>query len=209
MTNLIEAYAQGEKQYYEPILTRVTGRSEYNPQTQFRLEGVDGFWDCGQKSLPEPVQNGVLAWFTLATKPKAGRNAAPGSMYKDIVGVVPATDEDKENYSAPQGGSYSAPAPSAASPAKPVASTGINWDERERQIKLGMAFNNLTTMLVSVHEDSKYLPDGTNGWTLWTKWFTEAAAGKPLTAAEFVEAEAVEEPAEEPAPAEEVQSLPW
>jgi hypothetical protein len=208
--------------HYAPILTKIVRESEYNKGQQFALDGIDGFWDRGRIEIPPALLSGGVAWFTLASKPKTGPNAKPGSRYLDIMDISPATAEQKAAYTPPtraaaqSAGRYNGPTPgSAASPGQQDGTTV------EQRITLGMAFNNLTTVL-TMKDSAKYLADGVDGWELWNKWFSEASRGLPLSpvvdeneAAIVEEAEQLDQQAEdaisepEIVDGQEVESLPW
>lgn len=201
--------------YYEPVLARIVGVSQYR-ENEFRLEGIEGFWAPGKNvTVPAILKEGGIAWYTLATKAKEGKNAKPGSLYRDIVKLAPATPEDKEAYN-PHSDDMFAEAPEThangsgdgdgadyAEKALPQPQRPTQqqvWDERDRQIKLGMAFNNLTQLIAGLKSEAEeepfvFLGFG-GGWmqayAQWAKWFTEASQGRPLSP--------VEPPQQEPEP---------
>ena len=198
MVTLTPESTKGQKTYYAEALLRVGGVSQYNAD-QIRFDGLDGYWSMTEWAMKNtngkvpPV--GAVAWFKLATNPKKGGNAKPGSMYQDIMGIRRATPDELEGFTAPEphasgaGGDYmerKIPHEQIDAIARNGSGAPANhWDVREQQIKLGMAFNNLTTMMANRDEfgqDAAYLE-------LWNRWFSEAAAGKPLTPAADPESE--------------------
>ncbi len=139
---------QAGRTYFEPVLTKITGTSQYR-DNQFTLEGVTGFWEQGRDVQVPPKD--TLAWFTLAEKPKASPDAK--TPYRDIVACVQASEEDKAGYvqTAPQ--SHDRPAqwgsaPSPASSASPQASGGS--DEIQTRISKGQALSLRATVFGSL-----------------------------------------------------------
>ncbi len=123
---------QSGRVYYEPVLTKITGTSQYR-DSQFTLEGVTGFWEQGRDVQVPPA--GVLAWFTLAEKPKASPDAK--TPYQDIVACTAATDQDKESYvqTAPQ--SHDRPAQWVGAPTQPsAASPQVSGGSDEIQVRI-------------------------------------------------------------------------
>jgi hypothetical protein len=129
--------------YYEPILTKIVTESTYNRGQQFGLDGIDGFWDKGRLDVPP---QGTVAWFTLASKPKVGPNAKPGSRYLDIIAIERATDADKANYEPPvKSGRYNGPP--AGSGQQAQAQAGEPLDSR---ITRAQAINNRFTRFAAL-----------------------------------------------------------
>lgn len=140
---------QAGRTYYEPILTKITGVSRYNP-TEWSLDGIDGFWEQGRNSVPP---QGTVAWFTLASKPKAGSNAKPGSKYLDIINVERATQQDKDNYQPPvRGGSYNGPALGSGQRAQgdPNAPAQPEREPIDSRITRAQAINNRFTRFAAL-----------------------------------------------------------
>ncbi len=86
------------RQKYKPVVAEVTGFSQYNAD-QFSLSGIDGFWSLSRSvaakmSVP---QKGTRALWTLATKPKTGPKAKPGSVYMDVDAVAKVPQDYAEN----------------------------------------------------------------------------------------------------------------
>lgn len=226
---------KGENTYYAPVLLKVTGVSKYNPD-EISFEGLDGFWKVPTDRVP-PV--GVIAWFKLKIKPKVGANAKPGSVYRDIVEIIRAGEDDKaryapETHSTGSSGSYQDKELASGS-THAVASVPTI----EQRILLGMAFNNLTAVLSSsaFHEvelaypsppteDREWFSRKTLMIQQWWTWFHETSRGLPLSPvtdplpAEYVDTAPTMEDAARmdseadavlgrPEPAEDVEHLPW
>lgn len=187
----------GGKNFYFPVVLKVTGVSKYNAN-QISFEGVPDFWQLPENSPVPPA--GTIAKFHLATKPKVGDNAKPGSMYRDIIRIEKASDDEKANYSprpqathservehdAPQHQQNGSTAPDGLYDqfGKP---TRAYWDDQQRQIRIGQAFNNLTAILAA-QNDYKFtdfgFADGHEALGLWARWFSEASQGRPLSPVE-------------------------
>ena len=216
---------KGQKTYYAPALLKVRGVSQYNAD-QISFEGLDGFWQMTEFALRDTNGNippvGTVAKFKLATNPKKGQNAKPGSMYQDIMHVERATDEEKDGFQPTEAatGTYNRPGGSYADKELPPQP---QVDPMQQRINLGMAFNNLTVWLAHIPDDS-VAPD--HMIALWEKWFSEASRGLPLTPVQDEpeedtapimedaamldsEAEAVLGRPEPEEPGEDVVSLPW
>lgn len=179
---------------YEAILTRITGKSQYRDD-EYLLEGL-GYWQAGKVTVAQAVVDGAIAWFTLADKPKTGPKAKPGSKYKDIVAIMPASADDKASYQPP---SHNTAPQTSVNGNGQHSEPENHWDERERHIRLGMAFNNLTVMLASgnpeVQSDAK--------WNQWEAWYAQASRGLPLQPASDADEQPADEAPESPA------ELPW
>jgi len=78
------------RQKYVPLTTTVGQVSQYR-DTEFALEGLDGYWQWPEKA-PLP-QEGEKFRFWLTTKPKTGARAKPGSKYQDVVRAEPVTTD--------------------------------------------------------------------------------------------------------------------
>lgn len=211
-----------ERCTYEPVLSRITGTSQYRDD-EYRLEGIEGFWMAGKVQVAQAVKDGAVAWFQLATKPKSGNNAKPGSMYRDIVTIRPATPDDKASYdpAAQTIQSYAAKETLNNGSGHPGANNGMSQPPLEQRILLGMAFNNLTVMLGAALFDPS---DGTTSdgdmipsehaqmMAQWRKWFSEASRGLPLTPVQDAPADAppaADDSAAEDGQTMEVTELPW
>lgn len=175
--------------YFEPVVLKVAGYSQYRPDSDVRFEDVPDFWQLPEKYQGEhkpPV--GTIARFSLKTKPKSGPNAKPGSMYRDIVKIEKA--DPSEYTGAPQapqahangageGDTADYAEKRAAGPQNTLALPPI-----EQRILLGMAFNNLTTMLAGANFINIANVDEIEEATMldqWLKWYGEASQGRPLS----------------------------
>jgi len=81
------------KTYYKPVILKVGGTSQYR-DTEFFFGNVEGYWDSSHAK-----GNGLIVnqWVkvALSTKEKpGGPNTKPGALYRDIVQVRPATDDE-------------------------------------------------------------------------------------------------------------------
>ena len=198
--------------YFEPVVLKVSGYSQYRPDSDVRFEDVPDFWALPEKYHgPNKPPVGTIARFSLKTKPKSGPNAKPGSMYRDVVKIEKA--DASEYTGAPA-------APQAAykddyAPQHQQNGSGAPPAPLEQRILLGMAFNNLTQRLAAVDGNPEVNWEYDRWNEQWWQWFSEASRGLPLTPAATPETQDSEpEDTQEPesaadAPAEDVQSLPW
>ena len=218
MTELQVESTKGQRVYYTPALLKVAGVSQYSPE-QIRFEGLEDFWTMGEMALNStggkvpPI--GAIAWFSLATAPMKTK---PDKRYHDINKVAKATDEEKaafqpETYSSTPSGDYaskelpggstqgSTPLPAAfdrnGNPMRDPNGqpTAWYWMFNDEQRRLGMAFNNLTTILSSgvPNDIGKFFPNPPVSGEVtyeyitetmlhqWWGWYQEASRGIPLT----------------------------
>ena len=83
------------KQRYDPMTITVKLASQYNPD-EFGFEELAGFWNWPKgDALPKTGQK-FRVW--LATKPKTGPKAKPGSVYQDVVKAIPVIVEGENEY---------------------------------------------------------------------------------------------------------------
>ena len=81
------------KTYYHGIMATCRGTSQYS-DTQYNFDDLEGYWEIGNGRAPGKGSTYILE---LATKPKTGANAKPGSFYCDIVSIRPATADEQES----------------------------------------------------------------------------------------------------------------
>lgn len=140
---------------------------------------MKGEWDDATRSFKPYVgptfNEGDSVNVVLRYRQYTRRDGGSGEA-RDVVRISPA-----------QGVQQQAAAPAAA-PAKPQSSV-------EQQIKLGMAFNNLTAVLSGSGSELMWLPEQYDAHVVWQNWFIEAAQGKPLTPLDFEDEE--EQPEDE------------
>ena len=79
------------KTFYHPVQARCKGTSQYNRDTEYYFDGLNGFWDIGRNAA---LTVGRMYDLELATKPKSGNNAGDGAMYQDIMRATPVVGED-------------------------------------------------------------------------------------------------------------------
>lgn len=176
--------------YFEPVVLKVSGYSQYRPESDVRFEDVPDFWALPEKYHgPNKPPLGTIARFHLKTKPKSGPNAKPGSMYRDVVKIEKADASEYTGAPAAPQAAYKddyAPQPQQNGSGAPAN----HWDVRDQQIKLGMAFNNATQIVAAcIQSGGNFMVDGGPISDLWLKWFSEASRGLPLTPAEAPESE--------------------
>ncbi len=187
---LKERETKGGRTTYEPLIARVSavGNPQYGRNLAFT--GIDGFW--GLRDGEVMYGQGEIVKVLLATKPKINK---PDQLYRDIDRIRVATETEKSGYVAPErspqdatGSQYADESSrSASGPATaPLRDAGgqptpAYWKEKDRQIKLGMAFNNLTHMVISMQRNEDTESWFQQNWNLWGDWFNEASRGLPLT----------------------------
>jgi hypothetical protein len=134
-----------DRTYYEPVIGRVQGVSLYN-DNQFRIEGLDGFW---QYDHDPGLTVGSTYKMALTTKPKSGPSAKPGSAYQDIVRAE--LSDQAPDAARDQSANDAQPAAAGGSPAAP-AQYGSTTDER---IKRAQVYNNTALVLAAMIQQPK------------------------------------------------------
>ncbi len=160
---------------YEPLILRVSavGNPQYGRNLAF--EGIDGFW--GLKDGEVLYGKGEIVKVLLATKPKVNDAA---KHYRDIDRIRVATEDEKNGYVAPerppqQAQGFQTPEDTLRGVSDTAVAPDINV------YTLGMAFNNLTHMLLSMQRNEDTEDWFQQNWNLWKNWFSEASRGLPLT----------------------------
>ena len=125
-----------QKTYYKPVILKVGGTSQYR-DTEFFFGNVPGYWDSSH-AKGDGLTIGNWVKVALSTKEKPdGPNPKPGALYRDIVQVRPATEDEipdspPQESNRPQNGSQD-------------DSRAITGD-----FNTGMAFNQACTLVAAM-----------------------------------------------------------
>lgn len=166
------------RQVYEAVVAKVTARSKYNEE-EFSLSDIEGYWSIApylkEKMGVPPI--GTIAFWTLATKPKTGPNAKPGSLYRDViaVGKVPAVVQEamEERADVSHARTTRPPGAIAQDEALPAEWTLPLSYYRERQkteresIQRQVVFKAISELLIAFREDPALLPDGSERFSAY------------------------------------------
>ena len=163
---------------YESLILRISAIGNPKWGNSLAFEGIDDFW--GLKDGEVLYGKGEIVKVLLATKPKVND---PAKKYMDIDRIRVATETEKTAYVAPERPSQKAHGFQTPEDTLRGASNTLEppVDAIQRRILTGMAFNNLTHMLLSMQRNEDTEDWFQQNWNLWKNWFAEASRGLPLT----------------------------
>lgn len=148
MTEIVGLTIEGQddkgRTYYNPVTATVRGVSQYNTN-QYSFAGLPGYWEWqGDWALTK----GTTYELKLSSKPKAGPNARPGSLYQDIRSAV-ATDS-APSVQPPQSQREGQETPPWDDEEGAKHLPGEYKDPVQIRIEKGMAFNAAYTLLAGI-----------------------------------------------------------